>query len=69
MGRFHGGNRPEMGFPDEFGVDLCQAEQDQKPTGANQNPLPPQPFCGYIAADWFGPFLLSPPRRGERGWC
>jgi hypothetical protein len=69
MGRFYGGNRQELGFPDEFGVDICQGEQEKKLAAAGPNPMPPGPFCGYVSSNWFGPFLLSPPARRERGWC
>jgi hypothetical protein len=69
MGRFYGRNLLEMGFPDEFGVDMCQTEQEQASAAAGPNPGPPPPFCGYVTLKWFGPFLLSPLRRRERGWC
>jgi hypothetical protein len=29
----------------------------------------PEPSCGFIIRDWFGPFLLSPPSRYLRGRC
>jgi hypothetical protein len=29
----------------------------------------PEPPCGFIIRDWFGPFLLSPPSRYLRGLC
>jgi hypothetical protein len=69
MGRFYGGKRQEMGFPDEFGVDMCQTEQDQPITAAEPNPGPPLPCCGYLTLEWFGPYLLSPLSRRERGSC
>ena len=35
----------------------------------------PEPACGYIIRDWFGPFLFGPSSRGtcaavvnRRGW-
>lgn len=67
MGRFHGGDKKEMGFPDEFGIDMCNGEQHSG--AAKPNPGPVTPFCGYVTPTWFGPFLLSPLSRQERGWC
>jgi hypothetical protein len=29
----------------------------------------PEPSCGFIVHDWFGPFLLSPSSRSLRGQC
>jgi len=29
----------------------------------------PEPACGYIIQDWFGPFLFGPSGRGMRGNC
>lgn len=29
----------------------------------------PEPACGYIIQDWFGPFLFAPGLRGLRGNC
>ena len=69
MGRFYEDSRQDIGFPDEFGVDICQGEQEQAEPGAKPKPRPVTPFCGYVTLGWFGPFLLSPPRRRERGWC
>lgn len=68
MGRYYGGSRQDMGFPDEFGIDLCQTVPEITPPAAAV-PKPPTPFCGYLTLEWFGPFLLSPPRRRERGSC
>jgi hypothetical protein len=69
MGRFYGGKRQEMGFPDEFGVDICPTEQEKPLPAAAPGVAPPPPGCGYVTLDWFGPFLLSPRRRRERGSC
>jgi hypothetical protein len=69
MGRFYMDSQKEMGFPDEFGEDICQTGQDQpQPAGKPQSSLA-APFCGYVTLNWFGPFLLSPRTRGERGSC
>lgn len=67
MGRFFAKNQQEMGFPDEFGVDMYEGKQESG--AAPPNPGPPLPGCGYVTATWFGPFLLSPLSRRERGWC
>lgn len=64
MGRYAGNNRQEMGFPDEFGVDMCQEEQEQPQPQIG----PITPFCGYVTPTWFGPFLLSPHSRRGRGF-
>jgi hypothetical protein len=69
MGHFYGDNRQEMGFPDEFGEDICQEEQNKPEAAARAHPGPITPFCGYVASGWFGPFLLSPLTRKERGYC
>lgn len=29
----------------------------------------PEPSCGFIVRDWFGPFLLSPSSRFLKGRC
>ena len=29
----------------------------------------PEPSCGYIVRDWFGPFLFGPASRHMRGRC
>ena len=31
--------------------------------------IDPEASRGYIIQDWFGPFLLSPARRYQRGRC
>lgn len=67
MGRYFVKNQKEMGFPDEFGVDMCKGEQEQ--AAAQPQPGSVTPFCGYVTPTWFGPFLLSPLSRRERGCC
>jgi hypothetical protein len=69
MGHFLEDNHKEMGFPDEFGENMCQDQGEQTQGGAPVNSGPLPPFCGYVTPSWFGPFLLSPRRRGERGFC
>jgi hypothetical protein len=39
--------------------------EEAQPAGASE----PEPRCGFIVRDWFGPFLLSPPSRYLHGWC
>ena len=56
-----------MVFPDEFGEDIYQEGQEQPQKAAPANV--PASFCGYLTPAWFGPFLLSPLRRRERGSC
>jgi hypothetical protein len=67
MGHFRGDSQRDMGFPDEFGEDMCQEKREQPAPSGNTGPTPP--FCGYVTPSWFGPFLLSPPNRRERGFC
>ncbi len=67
MGRYFGDRQKDLGFPDEFGMDMCEQQQEQG--AAKPNPAPLTPFCGYVTPTWFGPFLLSPLCRRERGWC
>ena len=67
MGHFRGDSQREMGFPDEFGEDMCQEKGEQPAPPGNPGPTPP--FCGYVTPSWFGPFLLSPRNRRERGFC
>ena len=69
MGRFYADSQREMGFPDEFGEDICQGRQEQPQGTAEPQAGAVMPFCGYVTLNWFGPFLLSPRIRGERGWC
>ncbi len=69
MARVYSNNPADQGFPDEFGQDMYQASVEGCRRATDQAaPLPP-PFWGYVVPGWFGPFLLSPRRRREVGWC
>ncbi len=65
MGQHQSGNPQDQGFPDEFGQDLLA---DQAAGKDEADPKPPS-FWGYLTRNWFGPFLLSPPGRREKGHC
>lgn len=65
MGRHQSDDQRDQSFPDEFGHDLLN-EQIDRPAGP---PLAQPPFWGYLTRNWFGPFLLSPPGRREKGHC
>lgn len=69
MGRYFGNNGQEIGFPDEFGEDIYQTGPEQHQAAAPSANRSTPPFCGYVTPSWFGPFLLAPRNRGERGWC
>lgn len=36
---------------------------------ADDHPSRPDPTCGFIIRDWFGPFFFSTPSRFLRGRC
>lgn len=69
MGRYFGSSVQEMGFPDEFGEDICQTRPEQQQTPASAAGRAITPFCGYVTPSWFGPFLLGPQTRQGRGCC
>jgi hypothetical protein len=69
MGHFYVDSQKEMGFPDEFGQNICQTDQDQPQPSGELHSGGPLPYCGYVTLNWFGPFLLSPLTRRERGCC
>jgi hypothetical protein len=45
-------------------ITLLGAEEESEAVSSD-----PEPTCGFIIRDWFGPFLLSPPSRFLRGRC
>jgi hypothetical protein len=67
MGQFYQNHREALGFPDEFGEDIYQEGQRDPQEKSQMNA--PTPYFGYVTTTWFGPFLLSPLNRRERGWC
>lgn len=54
---------PEEILAESF-IELLHTETD-----VADAPPPAEPSFGFIVADWFGPFLLSPPTRFLRGQC
>lgn len=56
----------DYSFPDELGQDLFGDHEAAPEAGLRQQP---KPFLGYLTPTWFGPFLLGPPRRWDRGHC
>ncbi len=46
-------------------ITLLGASEEEKEALAAD----PEPSCGFIIQDWFGPFLLSPSSRFLRGRC
>lgn len=68
MAHIDGGSPKDQGFPDEFGMDIYQ-DQDRLSAPHGMSAAEPPPFWGYVTPSWFGPFLLSPRRRQERGFC
>ncbi len=69
MGRFYGDNRKEMGFPDEFGEDICQSEQEQAPPGGEPEARASNAILRLCDLGVVRPLPALPPRRRERGWC
>lgn len=63
-----GGSPKDQGFPNEFGVDMYQ-DPAAPVSDANAAYGGPPSFWGYVTPGWFGPFLLSPRRRNDRGRC
>jgi hypothetical protein len=69
MGHFKQDNSRDMGFPDEFGEEMYRQEQEETQKTAQKTSPSLPPFCGYVTPGWFGPFLLAPLSRRERGFC
>lgn len=57
----------DFSFPDELGFDLFDDLAGNSDKQLVASGL--KPFAGYLTANWFGPFLLAPPRRWEKGHC
>lgn len=69
MAYIAGGGPKDQGFPDEFGMDMYQETVAALRGQPGSSSDLPAPFWGYVTSGWFGPFLLSPRRRREWGWC
>lgn len=69
MAHIDGGSPKDQGFPDEFGMDMFQDPATRRSDPNSDPDGEPPAFWGYVTPTWFGPFLLSPRRRKEWGWC